>query len=103
MRGALGRKLIERRLADVSNRLRRAQEELQVVAEQSEHLDADADEARIRAVVSDSPFAAQEHRAAQGPADALGRERVRLMSLIEDLRRRQDELLDDLSAASSPR
>ena len=102
IRGAIGRKLIERRLADVSNRLRRAQEELRIADEQSGYLDADADEARIRAVVSDDRFAAHEHRAAQGPADALGKERARLASSIQELRRRQDQLLDQLSATSAP-
>ena len=95
--------VVERRLADVSGRLRRAREELRIAAEQLEHLGADADEARIRTLVSDNALASHEYREAQGPADALARENVRLAALIAELHERQDRLLAQLSEGSDHR
>lgn len=92
--------LVKRRLADVSLQLTRAREELRVVGEQSDTLDDEAEDARIRLLVSDSPMDAHDYRQAQGPADALGKEQIRLRALVVELARRQDSLLDQLSAAS---
>ena len=92
--------LVKRRLADVSLRLVRAREDLRIAGEQSGSLDDEADDARIRAMVSDSPMDAHDHRHAQGPADAMLREQQRLRHLVATLARRQDDLLDELAAAS---
>ena len=95
--------LVKRRLADVSLQLTRAREELRVVGEQSGMLTDEAEDARIRSLVSDSPMAAHDYRQAQGPADALGKEQIRLRALVVELARRQDSLLDELSAAGARR
>ena len=47
--------LVERRLMDVSKRLRKAREELAVADEQFNALAEVADEARIRSLVSETP------------------------------------------------
>ena len=52
-----------------------------------------ADEARVRALVSETPLASQEHNEAARHADAMARARDALDKVVSDLERRQDELL----------
>ena len=52
-----------------------------------------ADEARVRALVSETPLAAREHDEAARHADAMVRAREALSKSIADLENRQDELL----------
>ena len=52
-----------------------------------------ADEARVRALVSETPLASQEHNEASRHADAMGKARDALDKAVADLERRQDELL----------
>jgi len=74
--------------------LRRAREELAVVDEQFAALTDAAEEARIRAVVAETPLAEKEWREAQRHADAMDSSRRELANRIQDLQRSQDELLD---------
>src|SRR6185312_1729010 len=53
----MSRSLIERRLTDVTERLKRARQELAVLDEQLAALSDAADDARIRALVSETPLA----------------------------------------------
>lgn len=92
----MSRALIERRLSGVTERLKQARAELQVVDEQLASLADAADEARLRALVSETPLADREHREAQKHADAMRRHRAALAAQIEELHRAQDELLDRL-------
>lgn len=92
----MSRALIERRLHDVTARLKRAREELAVLEEQTTVFDEAADDARIRALVSETPLADREYDEAQKHADAMARARAALLTTIEDLQRSQDELLDRL-------
>ena len=52
-----------------------------------------ADEAHVRALVSETPLASQEHNEAARHADAMVRARDALDKVVSDLERRQDELL----------
>ncbi len=52
-----------------------------------------ADEARVRALVSETPLAAREHDEATRHADAMVRAREALHRTVVDLEQRQDELL----------
>jgi hypothetical protein len=97
----VSRSLVERRLTEVSDRIRHLREELRVADEQLAHFAAEADDARIRALVSETPLAEQEHREAQKHADAMSRHRSDVIAELETLDRRQDELLDRLVAGSS--
>ncbi len=90
------RALVERSLRDVHARLKRAREELAVLDEQFVVFNDAADDARIRSLVSETPLAGHDYSDAQRTADAANRERASLMSAIEDLERRQDELLGRL-------
>jgi hypothetical protein len=92
----MSRSLIERRLLEVNERLRRAREELAVLDEQSAVFNDAADDARIRALVSETPLADKEHREAKKHADAMLRSRASALSTITELERLQGELLDRL-------
>ena len=92
----MSRSVLERKLAQVGDRLRRARAELAVVEEQLAVLAESADEARIRALVSETPLADREHHEAQRHADAMARSRADLVATIGELERAQDDLLDRL-------
>ncbi len=87
------RVLLERRIRDVHTRLVRAREELAVLNEQLVVVQESADEARVRALVSETPQASQEHNEAARHADAMVRARDALVKVVGDLERRRDELL----------
>ena len=97
----MSRSLIERRLTDVTDRLRRARQELAQLDEQQAALSDAADDARIRALVSETPLADREHHEAQRHADAMARGRAGLLATIVELERAQDELLDRLVVPGS--
>jgi chromosome segregation ATPase len=90
------RSRIERRLFDVAARLERARAELRVLDEQLAALSEAADEARLRALVSETPLAEREFDEARRHAAALARSRDALAATIASLERTQDELLDRL-------
>lgn len=97
----MGRTLIERRLRDVSDRLKAVTRDLAVAEEQFTHFADDADEARLRALVSETPGAEQAHREAQRHAEAMRRHRDELAAEVRQLEASQDELLDRLVAAGT--
>lgn len=87
----------ERRLDQVTRRLKAARDELEVLEHQLVALADDADDLRLRAMVSDVP--AHDERPAvdaERHAAALRRNRDVLTTEITDLQRAQDELLDEL-------
>jgi hypothetical protein len=96
----VGRTLIERRLKDVSSRLKVVAADVAVAEEQLAQLADEADEARLRALVSETPLAEQEHREAERYADAMRRHHAELVAELRKLEATQDELLDRLVAAT---
>ena len=94
----MSRSLIERRLFEVAERMRALREELAVADEQLAVLAEAADDARLRAIVSETPLAEREHTEAQRHADAMGRHRADVLAQLADLERQQDDLLDRLLA-----
>ena len=97
----MARVLVERRLRDVSTRIKRLREDLQVTDEQLLQLADEADDARIRSLVSETPFSEREHKEAEGHADAMRRHRQAVQEEIARLERTQDELLDRFQAGRS--
>ena len=95
----MSRVLIERRLFDVAQRLKKAREELAVIEEQLAVFNDAADEARIRSLVSETPLAHREYNEAQRHADAMERSRRAVQAEVEELQTAQDELLDRLVSA----
>ena len=87
-------------MSDLAERLKRTKAELAVVDEQLAFFAEAADEARLRALVSETPLAERENHEAQKHADAMARERAAILSSIAELERSQDELLDRLVAES---
>jgi len=85
--------LLERRIRDVHARLVRARQELAVLDEQLAVVVDEAEDARVRSLVSETPLAAHEYAEVRRHADAMERARESLVASVEDLTRRQDELL----------
>jgi hypothetical protein len=94
----MSRSLLERRLSQVSERLKQTRAELGVADEQFAFFAEAAEEARMRALVSETPLAEHEHLEAQKHADAMARHREGLLTTIRELEQSQDELLDRLVA-----
>ncbi len=90
--------MLERKLSSATRRLKELREELAVVDEQLASLADDADDTRLRALVSETPLAGREHHEAQRHADAMARHRGDVVARIEALERSQDDLLDRLMA-----
>jgi uncharacterized protein (DUF3084 family) len=88
----------ERRLSDVATRLKARREELGVIDEQLAHFEEEADDARIRALVSDGPLADREGVEAERHAQAMRRHRAEVVEELANLERQQDELLDRMMA-----
>ena len=97
MLGVMSRAQIERRLRSVSERLRSARDDLGVTEEQLVQLADEADDARLRSLVSETPIAEKEHRKATRHADRLRKHRDRLQAEVAALDAEQDELLDRLT------
>ena len=85
----------------MSERLKSVTRDLAVADEQLTHLADEAEEARLRALVSETPVAEREHREAQRHAEAMRRHREDLAAEVRQLETNQDDLLDRLVAARS--
>ncbi len=100
---AVSRASIERRLLDLSGRIKAATTELAVTDEQLDFLEEEAESARLRAIVAETPMEVATANEAQKHVDALRRHREALATSIASLRTEQDELLDRLTAEPAPR
>ena len=85
---------VERRLSDVADRLKRLRSDLEVAEEQCLHFEELAEDARLRALVSETPAAERQHRDAARQAETMARHRARLREEIGGLEEQQDDLLD---------
>lgn len=92
----MARSLLERRLSSVAERLKRLRIDLGIADEQLAHLVDEADDARVRALVSETPLAEQEHREARRQVEVMTRHRDELAAEIAQLERSQDNLLDQM-------
>jgi chromosome segregation ATPase len=90
----MARSLVERRLIETSKRLKQLRADLAVVDEQLDHFRNEADEARLRALVSETALADREQRDAQKHLDAMVRHRAEVVAEVAKLEQQQDELLD---------
>jgi chromosome segregation ATPase len=92
MLNGMSRSLVERRLTELAEQAKVLRRELAVADEQLGHLDEDAEEARLRALVAETPLAGREHRDAQRHADAMRRHRQEITDELARIDRAQDEL-----------
>lgn len=99
----VSRASIERRLLDLSGRIKSTVAELAVTDEQLGFLEEEAEDARLRAIVAETPMEVATANEAQKHVDALRRHRDVLAQSITALRTEQDELLDRLTAEPAPR
>jgi len=90
--------MIERRLIENGGRMKDLSGDLRVAEEQLLHFASEADDARIRALVSETPMSGKEHREADRHAKAMQRHRDELVVELTRLEANQDDLLDQLSA-----
>lgn len=89
-------RLIERRLLRGSLTLRQLREELRIVEEQLTMLTDDANDKELRSLVAETPYAAFEHRDAQGHVESISHHRDHILKQMAELQLRQDSLLDKL-------
>jgi hypothetical protein len=94
----MARRLVERRLIDVGDRLKKLRHELAVAEEQLLHFADQADDARLRALVSETPISERDFRDAQRHAELMRRSRDEMAAEIATLEKNQDELLDQLAS-----
>ena len=92
----MARSLLERQLTELGDRLKQVRADLRVAEEQLAQLADEADDARLRALVSETPLAGKEHREASKHAEAMRRHRDDLVGEIQNLEQTQDQLLDRL-------
>ena len=88
---------IERRLRRVSQQLRLLRADLRGTDEQLDQLRDEAYDARVRALVSETPLAEREHRRVSRHVERRTRHRDRVVGKIAELDATQDMLLDRLS------
>lgn len=90
------RQSVERRLTEVHERLLRARQELDILEEQLAVFTEASEEARIRALVSETPLADHEWQEARRHEEAMLRGRETARARVAELERAQDELLNKL-------
>ncbi len=92
----MAKSLVERRLIEVGDSLKALRADLRVADEQLAHLAEEAEESRLRSLVSETPLAEREYRESKRHADAMERHRREVSAEIARLEQAQDELLDRL-------
>lgn len=88
--------MVERELIEAGARLARAKDELAALDEQVAWFEEAADEARTRALVTESKTDHRELQEAERHSQAIARSREDLVAHINRLRRLQEELLEEL-------
>ncbi|MHB1988421.1 MAG: hypothetical protein ACYCSF_10615 [Acidimicrobiales bacterium] len=90
------RQSVERHLTEVHERLVKARQELAIVEEQLLVFTETAEDARLRALVSETPLAQHEWQEARRHEEAMSRGRDAARARVGELERAQDELLSKL-------
>ena len=91
--------LVERRLKSNGLQLKRLRQELASLEGQRLQLTEEADDHRLRAIMSDSPFDALEAKDSGRHAEAFSRRRADIVAEMAKLEVKQDALLDQLSVS----
>jgi hypothetical protein len=85
---------VDRRLRQVTERLKDLRAELSYVNEQLDVMSDEAESEAIRALVAETPEASFAANDARKHADAMRNYRDRLLAQVSDLEQLQDDLLD---------
>ncbi|MGH9101692.1 MAG: hypothetical protein ACRDYD_01700 [Acidimicrobiales bacterium] len=91
---------VENRLWQVGDRLRAARAELAVVDEQLRAIAEEADDARVRSLVAESPLADREMRDTGRQVEAMRRSREATVAELARLERLQEELIQRLAGGA---
>ena len=95
----MSRDRIERRLRGIGRQLSALRTDLRVCEEQLVQVSDEADESRLRALVSETPIAEREYREARRHVERLRLHRDEIAERIARLEADQDALLDRFSAS----
>ena len=90
-------KSLERRLGEITRRIKEEKEELLIAEEQLSMLLNDADDARIRSLVSETAISDHERRDSARQAENMGNYCRKIKNEINRLENLQDEMLDKLT------
>jgi uncharacterized coiled-coil DUF342 family protein len=93
------RSSIEKKLSSISRELQTLREELGVVEEQLIQVSDEAEDSRLRSLVSETPLAAEEQRESAKAVAAVKRDRDAKLKRLQGLEQKQDALLDRLTAS----
>ena len=91
------RSSIEKKLLGISRELQTLRAELGVVEEQLIQVTDEAEDTRLRSLVSETPLAVHEEREAAKAAAAVRRDRDAKLKRLQKLEHKQDALLDRLT------
>ena len=89
---------VHQAFAQINDRLAKAREELHILEEQLFFQIDVLEEAKTRMVVSETPLGEREYRVAREDHARLERERAKVLESIEELKREQDRLLDQMAS-----
>jgi hypothetical protein len=87
---------VEARLRALSDEMERLATEIRILDEQIAFQNEVADDARLRAIVSETPLADREATEATGDLARMQRIRAELDARVKDLRSEQDQLLEKM-------
>ncbi len=90
------RSSIKKRLASVSKEVSTLRSEIGVLDEQLQQVVDEAEDLRLRSIVSETPQAAKEHRDATKWVASVQRDREMKVTKLGQLELKQDKLLDQL-------
>ena len=88
--------MTDRKLRALTEDIKKLEEELRVSNEQLAFLGDVADDARVRMLVEESPMAKRGYDEAASDLERHRRNHTQLQGKIEDLRKRQDQMLERL-------
>jgi hypothetical protein len=87
---------VHERLAVLTNEIAEAQTNLRILDEQLAYVEQVAEDARIRALVSETPLADREYREAREDLERMRRSHAEAADQVRSLREEQDRLLERL-------
>jgi len=85
--------MLEHRIRDLHTKLLRARAELALIEEQLAVVNEEAEDARVRSLVSETPLATHEYAEVRRHADAMERARDTMQARVNELVLRRDELI----------
>jgi hypothetical protein len=92
---------LERSLAELTDRLARARDDLHIIEEQLLFQMDVVEDAKLRMLMSETPLSERGHREARDDCQRLMRQRERALAEIAELQEEQDRLLDRMLSARS--